>query len=239
VRLSGTNQLPGDNEREHCSGCTCDPLTDAMEKLTPRQRRFCVEYIKDLNGSAAAIRAGYARKGARVEASKFLANPNIQYCVRALYNRDMNSRIASAQRILEELSLLATSDVAQLWNENGTLKNPTQLPSHVSRAVKSVKVKQKQTSNLDDSIESIIEIAMYDKVASAAHLAKYHGLLVDRFRLLDQDPDEVLADALGITIEEIQAMDDEQERQQDTQDTQQIENGGFEDASVIEKELPE
>jgi len=28
--------------------------------LTPRQERFCEEYLVDFNGSAAAIRAGYA-----------------------------------------------------------------------------------------------------------------------------------------------------------------------------------
>lgn len=33
-----------------------------MEKLTPKQERFCEEYLIDLNATQAAIRAGYSEK---------------------------------------------------------------------------------------------------------------------------------------------------------------------------------
>lgn len=46
--------------------------------LTPRQARFVEEYVIDLNGLAAAIRAGYARKGAEVTASKLLRVPKVK-----------------------------------------------------------------------------------------------------------------------------------------------------------------
>ena len=42
--------------------------------LNEKRTRFCQEYIKDLNGSAAAIRAGYSDKTARQEAYKLLAD---------------------------------------------------------------------------------------------------------------------------------------------------------------------
>lgn len=48
--------------------------------MTPKQELFCLEYLKDLNATAAYKRAGYRCKTdtvARVEASKLLANPNI------------------------------------------------------------------------------------------------------------------------------------------------------------------
>ena len=52
-----------------------------MAKLTPkeeRQNRFVQEYIIDLNGAQAAIRAGYSPKTAREQASRLLSNVNIQ-----------------------------------------------------------------------------------------------------------------------------------------------------------------
>lgn len=49
-----------------------------MEGLTDKQKRFCEEYIIDLNGAQSAIRAGYAEGSARVEGSRLLSNDNIQ-----------------------------------------------------------------------------------------------------------------------------------------------------------------
>ena len=50
---------------------------DETNKLTPRQERFCREYLVDLNGSKASIRAGYAARSAHVTASRLLRNPKV------------------------------------------------------------------------------------------------------------------------------------------------------------------
>ena len=55
-----------------------------MKKLNPKQKRFCEEYIIDLNASAAAVRAGYTEKSARVTASKMLTNANIEAYIQSL-----------------------------------------------------------------------------------------------------------------------------------------------------------
>lgn len=46
-------------------------------QLNERQQAFVREYLKDFNGKQAAIRAGYAAKGADVTASKLLRNPKV------------------------------------------------------------------------------------------------------------------------------------------------------------------
>lgn len=46
--------------------------------LTPKQQRFCEEYLVDLNATQAALRAGYSPKGTKTQASLLLANINIQ-----------------------------------------------------------------------------------------------------------------------------------------------------------------
>jgi phage terminase small subunit len=51
-----------------------DALADA---LTLRQRRFCEEYRIDFNGTAAAIRAGYAPTYADRQASQLLGNKGV------------------------------------------------------------------------------------------------------------------------------------------------------------------
>ncbi len=47
-------------------------------KLTDKQEVFCQEYLIDLNGTKALIRAGYSEKGAKSSASKLLAKGNVK-----------------------------------------------------------------------------------------------------------------------------------------------------------------
>ena len=48
------------------------------KKLKPRERAFVKEYLVDLNGTKAAIRAHYAEKNAASQASRLLKKPEIQ-----------------------------------------------------------------------------------------------------------------------------------------------------------------
>jgi len=54
-----------------------------MNNMTAKQERFVAEYLIDLNATQAAIRAGYAEKGAAVEGSRLLANPKVAAAVAA------------------------------------------------------------------------------------------------------------------------------------------------------------
>lgn len=47
------------------------------KKLTPKQEKFCQEYIVDLNACQAAIRAGYSEKTARSIGQENLTKPDI------------------------------------------------------------------------------------------------------------------------------------------------------------------
>jgi phage terminase small subunit len=52
-----------------------------MSRLTPKQQRFVVEYLVDLNATQAAIRAGYSAKTANRIASENLSKPDIQNAI--------------------------------------------------------------------------------------------------------------------------------------------------------------
>ena len=71
-----------------------------MSDLTARQTRFVGEYLIDLNGTQAAIRAGYSRKTARNIASENLAKPDIQEAIqKAQKARSERTRITQDQVI--------------------------------------------------------------------------------------------------------------------------------------------
>lgn len=49
-----------------------------MAKLTDKQELFAHEYLKDLNATQAAIRAGYSEKTAQEQSSRLLSNVMVQ-----------------------------------------------------------------------------------------------------------------------------------------------------------------
>ena len=58
------------------------PDSRADRRLTPKEQRFVQEYAVDLNGTQAAIRAGYSPKTARSIASEVLQRPAVKAATR-------------------------------------------------------------------------------------------------------------------------------------------------------------
>lgn len=65
--------------------------------LNEKQKAFCNEYIIDLNGTQAAIRAGYSKKTAGSQANAFLKKPEIQQ-----YLQELMAGIAKRNRISQD-----------------------------------------------------------------------------------------------------------------------------------------
>lgn len=72
-----------------------------MGKLTAKQEAFCLEYLKDLNATQAAIRAGYTENSARVTACKMLTNANIESRIAELMEERVNKTKIDAAWVLQ------------------------------------------------------------------------------------------------------------------------------------------
>lgn len=73
-------------------------------KLTAKQKRFCDEYLIDLNATQAAIRAGYSKKTARVIAVENLAKPNIKAYIQQRMDEKEKELIADQNEVLKYLT---------------------------------------------------------------------------------------------------------------------------------------
>ena len=72
--------------------------------MTERQKRFCDEYLIDLNATQAAIRAGYSEKSATVIGAENLTKPYIrEYIDKRLAEKDA-SIIANQDEVLAYLT---------------------------------------------------------------------------------------------------------------------------------------
>lgn len=79
------------------------------DTLTPKQHRFCVEYLIDRNGKAAAIRAGYSPNAAAQQAYELLKMEKIRAVVEAEAQDSLDRVRVDRDWIIERLKLEAES----------------------------------------------------------------------------------------------------------------------------------
>lgn len=76
------------------------------DEFTPQQRAFVMEYLKDTNGGAAYIRAGYQAKNQTVAdscASKLLRIPKVASAIQSAMDRRAEKCEISASDVLESI----------------------------------------------------------------------------------------------------------------------------------------
>lgn len=99
-----------------------------MADLTDKQATFVEEYLKDLNATQAAIRAGYSAKTAQEQSSRLLSNVMVSAAIaEARAARSERTRI-DADWVLTRLAEEADADIADLYDEHGGLKPVKEWP---------------------------------------------------------------------------------------------------------------
>lgn len=90
--------------------------------LTDKQQAFVEEYLKDLNATQAAIRAGYSAKTAQEQASRLLSNVMVADAVAALKAERSKKTGIDAAWLLTRLADEAEADLNDIIDEDGKLK---------------------------------------------------------------------------------------------------------------------
>jgi len=151
--------------------------------LTEKQRQFVAEYLVDLNGAAAAVRAGYAVRCARSEAKRQLTNVHIRSEIdKALEARGERVQI-TADRVLAELAKIAftdASDVADWSPDRGVTVRPSDsLTDSASAAISEVSENRKISP--DGSVSNIhLKVKLHDKLKALEMLARHLGMMRDK-----------------------------------------------------------
>ena len=90
--------------------------------MTPKQERFAQEYLVDLNATQAAIRAGYSAATAYSQGERLLKNAEVAAFVASAVEARAERTQVNADWLLKRLADEAEADVADLYNDDGTLK---------------------------------------------------------------------------------------------------------------------
>jgi len=84
------------------------------QALTPKQQRFVEEYLVDLNGTQAAVRAGYSVHTAKQIATENLAKPYLQAAIAEARKQQQERTQVSADRVLTEALNILVADPREL-----------------------------------------------------------------------------------------------------------------------------
>ena len=87
-------------------------------KLTVKQKKFCLEYLKDLNATQASIRAGYSKKTAQAIGSENLRKPLIAEYITKHNNKRMEKISVDAAWVLDKAVKLHDTCVEAKDNSN-------------------------------------------------------------------------------------------------------------------------
>lgn len=144
------------------------------EKLTPKQERFCNEYLIDLNATQAAIRAGYSESGAAVEGHRLLTNANIQDYISDLNKDRQESTGVSARMVIEELAKIAFSDIRDVLTVDNGLRDISMLDEKTAKAISSIKITEDKS--MGEVIGETKEVKLWDKLRALDSLGKHFGI---------------------------------------------------------------
>lgn len=84
--------------------------------LTAKQKRFCEEYLKNLNATQAAIRAGYSEKTANEQGARMLAKVSIQEYIKQFQNKIDQHNIKSVEEVQQWWSEVMADDEEKMHN---------------------------------------------------------------------------------------------------------------------------
>lgn len=144
-------------------------------QLSEQRQRFVDEYLIDLNGTQAAIRAGYSVKTAQEQSSRLLSNVMVQEAISiAMAERSKRTGI-NQDRVVLELAKLALVKMTDIVDRQGRIKDSA--TDDDLACIESVKYKESE-SDTGSSVEREVKIA--SKIKALELLGKHLGMWNDK-----------------------------------------------------------
>lgn len=95
----------------------------ADEKLTPKQRRFCEEYLKSGNATEAAKKAGYKEKAAHSMGAENLRKPVISAYIKRRTDEQEAALVADSNEILKFYTAVMRGEVKNQFGMDASLSD--------------------------------------------------------------------------------------------------------------------
>lgn len=146
--------------------------------LTEKQKRFCDEYLVDLNATQAAIRAGYSEKTAKQIAQQNLTKLDIQEYIKKRMVEKEDALIAKQDEVLQTLTrvlrrqemdtvVVTCKERSSRYDENGKkvivekeVPRVVQIPTRVNDLNKAAELLGKRYGLYTEKIETDVDMEL-------------------------------------------------------------------------------
>lgn len=146
--------------------------------LTEKQKKFCQEYIIDLNGKQAAIRAGYSEKTAENQASRMLSKVKVREYVTYLKQNTAKKLEITHEMLTAEWAKMAFSNITETYKNWMTLEDfellKREKPELMS-CIQEISTKteyRKEENKIKGKVEWV-KLKFYDKQKALENLGKH------------------------------------------------------------------
>lgn len=147
---------------------------------------FAKHYALSLNGTQAAIKAGYSEKGAHVVATRMLKNDKVKGFIDEEKARLMEQINVTQAQIVSELSKIAFGNIGELvsWTAEGELvyKSSEDLTADQTAAIEEI-TNTKKFDNQGNPLGVDVKLKMHNKLKALDQLSKILGIYKDSSEL--------------------------------------------------------
>ena len=152
--------------------------------MTDAQKRFCDEYLIDLNATR-AYKVAYPRckkdETANAASSRMLRNVKVQEYISEKQKEIEKRTEVTQDMVIKELAKIAFLDIRKLYAENGQLKNVADIDSDTAGAISSLETLEEYEGYGDDreKIGDTQKVRLLDKTKALELLGKHLGMFND------------------------------------------------------------
>ena len=132
--------------------------------LTPKQQRFCDEYLIDMNATRAALRAGYTQ--ATAMNGQLMEMPKIQAYLKGRTAEAAQKLQVSHETLLGELMKVAFANMGDYFGDDGKIKAMQDIVDDKKSAIWSLKVSEGKYG-------TTVQLRLLNKLAALEKIAKH------------------------------------------------------------------
>ena len=181
--------------------------------MTNAQKRFCDEYLIDLNATR-AYKVAYPNckkdETASAAGSRMLGNVKVQEYI-SKKQKEIEKRAEVTQdMVIKELAKIAFLDIRKLYTENGQLKNVADLDDDIAGAISSLETLEEYEGYGEDRerIGDTQKVKMLDKTKALELLGRHLGIFNDKLNVNVKEKEEK-KNAISDILSQMKSVDDE------------------------------
>ncbi len=180
--------------------------------MTNAQKRFCDEYLIDLNATR-AYKVAYPNckkdETANAASSRMLRNVKVQEYISEKQKGIEKRTEVTQDMVIKELAKIAFLDIRKLYTENGQLKNIADIDSDTAGAISSLETLEEYEGYGDDreKIGDTQKVKLLDKTKALELLGRHLGIFNDKIDVNVKEKEEK-KNAISDILNQMQSVDD-------------------------------